>query len=108
MISIATSERSSRFETFTPWAHFWTVCIREQRPPQRTGTVVVMRPEHLKIAIAGAWLLGLAALAFLVNLSSIGGWTLLLGLGLLPPFILMRMWRQPAQTMSERIREGLR
>jgi len=67
-----------------------------------------MQPQHMKIAIVAAWLLGLGALAFWVNLSSITGWTLLLALALLPPLILMRLWRDPVQTMSQRIREGLR
>ena len=67
-----------------------------------------MQPHHMKIAIIAVWLLGLGALAYLVNLSSISGWTLLLAAGLLAPLVLIRMWRQPAKTMSESIREALR
>lgn len=85
-----------------------TLCIREQRPAQRITTVVVMQPQQMKFAIVAAWLLGLGALAFWVNLSSITGWTLLLALALMPPLVLMRLWRQPVQTMSQRIREVLR
>ena len=61
----------------------------------------------MKIALVAAWLLGLAALAFLVNLSSTG-WTLLLALALLPPLIVTRLWHHPAHTMSQKIREVLR
>ena len=67
-----------------------------------------MQPQHIKIAIVAAWLFGLGALASWVNLSSITGWTLLLAMALLPPFILLRLWRQPAQTMSQSIRDVLR
>lgn len=67
-----------------------------------------MQPQHMKIAIVVAWLFGLGALASWVNLSSISGWTLLLALALMPPFILMRLWRHPAQTMSQSIRDVLR
>ena len=41
-----------------------------------------MQPHHMKIAIIAAWLLGLGALAFGVNLRSISGWALLLALAL--------------------------
>ena len=67
-----------------------------------------MQPQHMKIAIVAAWLFGLGALASWVNLRSISGWTLLLTLALLPSLILMRLWRQPAQTMSQSIRDALR
>ena len=67
-----------------------------------------MQPKHMKTAVVGAWVLGLAAIALMVNVSSVGGWMLLVGLGVLPPFMLLRLWREPAQTTSESIRSALR
>ena len=69
-----------------------------------------MQTQHLKVAIIGGWVLGLGVLAFATNLSSVGGWTVLVGLGLLPPLIMLKTWNPPApaQTMSESIREAIK
>jgi hypothetical protein len=67
-----------------------------------------MKFEHMKTAIVGVWLLGLGAIALSINMSAAGGWTLFLGLGLLPALILLKMWHQPTPTMSESIRDVLR
>ena len=67
-----------------------------------------MQFESIKALIVGAWVLGVGAIALSVNLTSTTGWSLLVGLGLLPPLILLRMWKQPEQTTSERIREAIR
>jgi hypothetical protein len=63
-----------------------------------------MHLEHMKKAIAAGWMLGLGAVALSYNVSSVTAWTFLVGLGLLPPLMLLRLWRQPAPTMSESIR----
>ena len=67
-----------------------------------------MQQEHLKTAIAGAWMLGAGAIATSLGVSSPTGWILLVGLGLVPPLMLFGMWRQPAQTISESIHEVLK
>ena len=67
-----------------------------------------MQLNHLKSAIVGAWVLGLSAVALSFEVTSASGWMFLVGLGLLPPLVLLRMWRQPVQTMSESIHEVLR
>ena len=67
-----------------------------------------MKPESIKALIVAGWVLGLGAIALSLNLTSVAGWTVLLGLGLLPPVILLRLWRQPEQTTSESIREAIR
>jgi hypothetical protein len=67
-----------------------------------------MQLNHLKSAVVGAWVLGLAAVALSFEVTSASGWMFLVGLGLLPPLVLLRMWRQPGQTMSESIHEVLR
>lgn len=67
-----------------------------------------MKLESIKALIVGGWVLGLGAIALSVNLTSVAGWSVLVGLGLLPPLIMLRMWKQPEQTTSESIREAIR
>ena len=69
-----------------------------------------MQIDLMKKAIIGGWVLGLGVLAFTINLTSLGGWTVLVGLGVLPPLIMLKMWNPPgpAKTMSERIREAIK
>lgn len=67
-----------------------------------------MQLEHVKPAIVGGWVLGLAVVGLSVDVSSPSGWMVLAGLGLLPPLLLLRMWHQPAPAMSESIRQVLR
>ena len=67
-----------------------------------------MKPLHLKTAIIGGWVLGLGAIGLSVDVNSVSGWMLLIGLGVLPPVTFLRMWQQPAPTMSESIRGVLR
>lgn len=47
-------------------------------------------------------------MAVSLNVSSAGSWILLVGLVVLPPLLLLPMWRPPAQTMSESVREVLK
>ena len=69
-----------------------------------------METELTKKAIIGGWVLGLGALAFSVNLTSVGAWTVLVGLGVLPPLIMWKMWNPPgpAKSMSESIRDAIK
>lgn len=67
-----------------------------------------MQLESIKALIVGAWVLGVGVIALSVNLTSSTGWSILVGLGLLPPIIMLRMWKQPEQSTSERIREAIR
>jgi hypothetical protein len=68
-----------------------------------------MQTELIKTAVIGGWALGLGLLAFSSNLSSVGGWTVLVGLGVLPPLIMLKLWDPPApaKTMSESIRDAI-
>ena len=67
-----------------------------------------MQFEHIKTAVVGGWVLGLGALAVSFGVGSPTGLMLLVGLGLVPPLVLFRMWPQPAQTMSESIYAALK
>ena len=63
---------------------------------------------HVKSAIAGAWLLGACVIGLGSSVTSLGGWTALVGLGVLPPLVLLRAWNNPTPTMSETISEARR
>jgi hypothetical protein len=69
-----------------------------------------MQTELMKKAIVGGWILSLGVLAYSVALTSIGAWTVLVGLGVLPPLVMLKMWRppEPAKTMSESIRDAIK
>lgn len=61
--------------------------------------------EYMKASIVAVWVLILAAAALSLGVASATGWLVLVGVGLIPPMMLFRLWRQPAQTMSESIHE---
>lgn len=69
-----------------------------------------MQTELMKKATIGGWVLGLGILAFAVNMTSVGAWTVLVGLGVLPPLVMLKMWNPPgpAQSMSESIRDAIK
>ena len=67
-----------------------------------------MQFEHMKILIVAGWLLSVSVVAVSLNVGSATAWLLLFGVGLLPPMMLFRVWRQPMQTMSESIHEVLK
>ena len=69
-----------------------------------------MQTELVKKAVIGGWVLGLGVLAFAVNVSSVGAWTVLVGLGVLPPLVMLKMWNPPApaRSMSESIRDAIK
>jgi hypothetical protein len=67
-----------------------------------------MQLEHVKTAVVGAWMLAWGVMALSVDVTSISSWILFVGSGVLPPLLLLRMWHQPARTMSESIREVLK
>ena len=83
-----------------------------------SGTVAItvaqytdfMQTRLMKTAIIGGWVLGLGILAFSVNVTSVGAWTVLAGLGVLPPLIMLKMWNPPgpAKSMSESIRDAIK
>jgi hypothetical protein len=67
-----------------------------------------MQFDRMTTAVVGAWVLAWGVMALSVNVSSAGSWILLVGSGVLPPLVLLRMWHQPAPTLSESIREVLK
>lgn len=55
------------------------------------------------LCVSATLIIGIAG-----SVDSFSSWTLLAGLALVPPLILMWRWNDPRQTMSESIQEALR
>jgi len=63
--------------------------------------------QRIKMTVAGLWILT----ALVVGLAFDRSWTVglvLAAFGLLPPLAILLLWNEPAQTMSERIRDAKR
>ena len=67
-----------------------------------------MKLERVSWLAAAGWVLAWAGGVLLVHPGSTRGWIVLIGAGVIPPCMLLRMWRRPAQTMSESIREAIK
>lgn len=67
-----------------------------------------MQTDQLKAAVIGTWILVIGVLAYISDPTSVAGWTVLAAVAATPPVVMMRLWRVPAQTVSESIREVLR
>jgi hypothetical protein len=67
-----------------------------------------MHTDNLKAALIGAWILALGVLGYMLGTRSLAGWTFLAIVSVIPPVVIMRLWRAPSQSMSESIREVMR
>ena len=83
------------------------VCIPGQRQLPRVATVTFMTLEDMKIAVVIAWVLMWSVIAVSL-VSSAGNWILVVGSGVLPPLMILRMWHPPARTVPAGIREARR
>jgi hypothetical protein len=64
--------------------------------------LVSINPIIATLWVSAAFIIGIAG-----NVDSFSSWTLLVGLAVVPPLILMWRWNDPRQTMSETIQEAL-
>ncbi len=67
-----------------------------------------MHTEQVKAGLTGAWILAVGVLSYIANPASLTGWTTLAVVSVIPPIIMMKLWRVPAPSMSESIRDVLR
>jgi len=67
-----------------------------------------MKLENVSVVSAAAWVLTAAAVVAFVRPGSTAGWALLVGAGVIPPCMLLWLWRRPARTMSESIRDAIK
>jgi hypothetical protein len=66
-----------------------------------------MQPKYLKATIAVLWILAVCGAGLLRDITSPSTWAFLVGLAVLPPLVMMRYWKAPAQSMSESIQKAL-
>ena len=67
-----------------------------------------MHTDHVKAALIGAWILAVGVLGYILGTTSLAGWAVLAIVSVIPPVVIMRLWRAPSQSMSESIREVMR
>jgi hypothetical protein len=58
--------------------------------------------------LMGAWILAIGVLGYGFGVSSVAAWIALAVLSLAPPVVMAWLWKPPAPSTSESIREALR
>jgi hypothetical protein len=69
--------------------------------------LIRMQLQYIKMTVSALWVLIAVVIAIFVDLSW-PGLIALAAVGLLPPLALLLLWNDPAQTISESIREARR
>jgi|EndMetStandDraft_7_1072992.scaffolds.fasta_scaffold1881624_1 hypothetical protein len=67
-----------------------------------------MQFTPLKIAVAAVWMVAVAVSGLLLPVTTPTGWFTLFGFGVVPSVVLLRAWREPAQSISESIQAAIR
>jgi Flp pilus assembly protein TadB len=67
-----------------------------------------MQLLSLKRALAAVWVSAALITGIAWNLKSVTSWTVLVGIAVIPPIVMMWRWNTPRQTMSESIQEARR
>jgi hypothetical protein len=67
-----------------------------------------MQFGYIKATVVTVWASAVCTAGIVGNLKSLSGWTLLAGIAVLPPLVMMWRWPNPRQSMSESIQEALR
>jgi hypothetical protein len=66
-----------------------------------------MQPKYMKATISAVWVCALCAVALFGHFT-FSAWVLLVAFAVVLPLVVMRFWRDPVQTTSQRIQEVLR
>jgi hypothetical protein len=74
------------------------VCSSEQRAFRTRRTVPFMQFQQANGALAATWILG-AGLIGLGDVTSVAGVATVLGVGLVPPMLLMLRWTRPVHAV---------
>ena len=72
--------------------------FRDSASRRAFATVTIMKPEEIRMAVVIAWAL-IWSVTAVPLVSSIGNWILLVGSGVLPALMIVRMWHPPARTV---------
>ena len=84
--------------------------------PVRSGTAqleagaytCIMQLVSIKPVIAVLWVSAVFVLGIAGSMDSLSSWTVLTGVAVVSPVVMMWRWNDPRQTMSESISEALR
>jgi len=60
-----------------------------------TRTVRLMKSQQPNGTLAATWIMGAGLIGMLGNVTSLGGVAIVIGLGLVPPMLLMLRWNRP-------------
>ena len=84
------------------------VPVHSRTAPFSTGLYTFyMKLESIKATVATVWVSAVCISGIAANLKSLSGWTVLAGVAVLPPVVMMWQWNNPRQTISESIQEAL-
>lgn len=67
-----------------------------------------MQLDSIKATVATVWVSAVCTAGIAGSVKTLSGWTVLAGVAVLPPLVMMWRWNNPGQTMSESIQEALR
>jgi hypothetical protein len=79
--------------------------IFEQQAARCLPYASAMTLQNIKMIVSGVWMLTALVIAIVANVSWLAG-IAIAALGVLPPLALLLWWNEPAQTMSESIRQA--
>ena len=84
----------------------WDTCaFRDSAQLSRVNTLTIMKPEDMKVAVVIAWALIWSVIAVSL-VSSASNWILVVGSGVLPALMILRMWHPSPRTVPAGIREA--
>jgi hypothetical protein len=81
------------------------VCNPEQRPCDADGTLDAMEPYYYKFAVAAAWVLVIGLAGMVSGVTTLPAMAALAAVTLVPPAVMLHLWNDPQQTLSESIHE---
>jgi hypothetical protein len=67
-----------------------------------------MQLVSIKAVMATVWVSAVCVAGIAGNLNSLSSWTVLAGVAVLPPIVMMWRWNDPPQSMSESIQKARR
>ena len=79
------------------------MCIPGQLSLPLVATLTIMNREELQMSAVIAWAIVWSVIAVSL-VSSLNSWILVVGLGVLPPLVIVRMWHPLARTVAASIR----
>lgn len=67
-----------------------------------------MHYKQSTLTFVALWIVAVGTAGLAANVTSAAGWTVVAGLALVPAGVLLKLWKEPSQTMSESIKDALR